>query len=316
MKSDPGANAMPLDNATKGRVLIPFAIVVMIWGSTWLVIRGQFGPVSTEWSVSYRFAIGALSMFVVALAMKLPVRVRASDHALAALLGTVTFVINYNSVYIAETYITSGLVAVIFSLLVPLNAILARIFLKQQLSRPFLMGSAVAMLGVLLLFLHEWRAVGHDPHRVAVGIGVALLAVSFASIGNVFQGSPRARQVPMATLLAWAMFWGALLDAMVAWARTGPPVLDLRPTYLAGLFYLGIVASAVAFTLYFNLIRRIGAARGGYVNVLIPVIAMGFSTLFEGYHWSVEAVLGGLLVIAGLVVAMRARGDAPAPRKG
>ena len=305
----------PLDTATKRRVLIPFALVTMIWGSTWLAIHSQFGPVSTEWSVSYRFAVGAISMFVVAIAMKVPLRVRLSDHALAAALGLVIFVVNYNCVYASEQHITSGLVAVIFSLLVPLNAILARVFLKQELSRPFLMGSAVAMLGVVLLFLHEWRGVDRDPHEVSLGIGLAMIAVTFASFGNVFQGSPRARQVPMATLLAWAMGWGALLDAVIAWVRTGPPVFDLRLSYIAGLLYLGVIASAVAFTLDFNLIRRIGAARGGYVNVMIPVIAMGFSTLFESYHWSVEAALGGLLVIAGLVLAMRARGDAPAPRK-
>lgn len=307
--------AAPLDAATKGRVLIPFALVTMIWGSTWLAIHSQFGPVSTEWSVAYRFAVGAISMFVVAVAMKVPLRVRLSDHALAAALGLVVFVINYNCVYASEQHITSGLVAVIFSLLVPLNAILARVFLKQELSRPFLMGSGVAMLGVVLLFLHEWRAVDRNPHEVTLGIGLALIAVTFASFGNVFQGSARARQVPMATLLAWAMGWGALLDAIIAWVRTGPPVVDLRLSYISGLLYLGVIASAVAFTLYFNLIRRIGAARGGYVNVMIPVIAMGFSTLFERYLWSVEAMLGGLLVIAGLVVAMRARGEAPAPKK-
>ena len=310
------SGAAPLDTATKGRVLIPFALVTLIWGSTWLAIHSQFGPVSTEWSVAYRFAVGAISMFVVAMTMKVPLRVRLSDHALAAALGSVIFVINYNCVYASEQHITSGLVAVIFSLLVPLNAILARVFLKQELSRPFLVGSGVAMLGVVLLFLHEWRAVDRDPHEVTLGIGLALIAVTFASFGNVFQGSPRARQVPMATLLAWAMGWGALLDGVIAWARTGPPTLDLRLSYIAGLLYLGVIASAVAFTLYFNLIRRIGAARGGYVNVMIPVIAMGFSTLFESYRWSVEAAVGGLLVIAGLVLAMRARGDAPVPKKG
>lgn len=309
------SRAAPLDSTARGRVLIPFALVTLIWGSTWLAIHSQFGAVSTQWSVAYRFAVGALSMFVVAVAMKLPLRVRLSDHALAAALSLVIFVINYNCVYASEQHITSGLVAVIFSLLVPLNAVLARIFLKQELSRPFLMGSAVAMLGVVLLFLHEWRAVDRNPHEVTLGIGLALIAVFFASLGNVFQGSPRARQVPMATLLAWAMGWGAVLDAAVAWVRTGPPTFDLRLSYIAGLLYLGVIASAVAFTLYFNLIRRIGAARGGYVNVMIPVIAMGFSTVFESYRWSVEAVLGGLLVIAGLVVAMRARGDASAPKK-
>ena len=309
------AAAQPLDAATRRRTFFPFAIVTLIWGSTWLAIHSQFGPVSTDWSVSYRFAVGALSMFVVAVTMRLPLAIRMRDHALAATLGLVIFAINYNAVYAAEEHITSGLVAVIFSLLVPLNAVLARIFLKQHLSRPFLIGSAVAMLGVILLFIHEWRSVEGSPHEVMLGIGLALLAVFFASVGNVLQGSPRARQVPMATLLAWGMGWGAALDAVGAWIMTGPPVLDLRPTYIAGLLYLGIIASAVAFTLYFNLIRRIGAARGGYVNVLIPVIAMGFSTMFEHYRWSIEAVLGGLLVLAGLALTMRARGDAPAPKR-
>jgi len=307
--------AAPLDRATRARVIVPFAIVTMIWGSTWLAIHSQFGPVPTEWSVCYRFAVGALSMFVVATTMRLPLTSSAGDHALAATLALAIFVINYNAVYASELHITSGLVAVLFALLVPSNAVLARIFLKQHLSRPFLLGSAVAMLGVVLLFIHEWRAVKGDPHEVTLGIGLALLAVFSASIGNVVQGSRRARRVPMPTLLAWAMFWGALLDAVLAWALAGPPVLDFRPSYIAGLLYLGIVASAIAFTLYFNLIRRIGAARGGYANVLIPVIAMGFSTLFEHYLWSVEAALGGLLVLVGLVLAMRARGDAAAPRR-
>lgn len=308
--------AAPLSSGTQGRIALPFALVTLIWGSTWLAIHSQFGPVPTAWSVTYRFAVGALSMFVVAIAMRAPLRIGAGGHALAAALGLVIFAVNYNLVYAAELHITSGLVAVLFSLLVPCNALLARIFLKQGLSRPFLIGSAVAMLGVALLFAHELGAADGDRGEVALGIGLTLVAVFFASCGNVLQGSRRARAFAMATLLAWGMTWGALFDAVGAWIASGPPVVDLRVSYLAGLAYLGIVASAFAFTLYFNLIRQIGAARGGYVNVLIPVIAMGFSTLFEGYRWTVTAAVGGVLVLAGLVLAMRARGDSAAPRRG
>lgn len=308
--------APPLSKATQSRIALPFATVVLIWGSTWLVIHSQFGPVSTEWSVCYRFAVGALAMFAVAVAMRVPLRIDLGGHAIAAALGLATFAINYNLVYAAELHITSGLVAVIFSLLVPLNALLARIFLKQELSRPFLLGSGVAMLGVVLLFLHEWRAVDRSPHEVTLGIALALIAVVFASVGNVLQGSQRARTIAMPTLLAWGMTWGALLDGALALIRTGLPIFDMRLTYIAGLLYLGIIASAVAFTLYFNLIRKIGAARGGYVNVMIPVIAMSFSTMFEKYVWSVEAAAGGALVLAGLVLAMRARGDVAAPKRG
>ncbi|WP_442679887.1 DMT family transporter [Sphingomonas sp. ASY06-1R] len=310
------STAAPLDPRSQTRNALPFAIVTLIWGSTWLAIHSQFGAVSTQWSVCYRFAVGGAAMFVVALATRAPLRMNASGHVTALVLGAATFMINYNLVYAAEMHITSGLVAVLFSLLVPTNAVLARVFLKQQLSRPFLLGSAVAMLGVTLLFLHEWRATVGDADEVLLGMGLTLMAVATASAGNVLQSSARAKATPMMTLLAWAMTWGAAMDAGFAWVSSGPPTFDLRPSYIAGLLYLGIIASAVAFTLYFNLIRRIGAARGGYVNVLVPVIAMGFSTLFERYRWTIEAAFGGALVLLGLVLAMRARGDTTAPRRG
>jgi drug/metabolite transporter (DMT)-like permease len=301
--------APPLGARMQGRMAVPFALVTLIWGSTWLAIHSQFGPVPTAWSVTYRFAVGAATMFVIAVAMRAPLRMSRGGHVIAVILGLVTFAINYNLVYLAELHITSGLVAVLFSLLVPSNALLGRIFLKQHLSRPFLIGSGVAMLGVAALFAHEIAAAERSRSDVALGIGLTLLAVFSASCGNVLQGSQRARAYPMVTLLAWAMAWGAALDAMLALITSGPPVFDLRPSYVGGLLYLGVIASALAFTLYFNLIRLIGAARGGYANVMIPVVAMGFSTLFEDYRWTPVAALGGGLVLFGLVVAMRARGD-------
>jgi drug/metabolite transporter (DMT)-like permease len=303
------------DAGSARRVALPFAIVTLIWGSTWLAIHSQFGAVPTAWSVSYRFAIGALAMFAVAAAMRLPLALDRTGHVIAASLGVATFAINYNLVYLAELHIASGLVAVLFSLIVPLNAVFGRIFLDQRLSRPFLIGSAVAMLGVALLFAHEYRAAGSDRGEVARGIGLTVAAVVFASLGNIVQGSGRARAFPVPTLLAWGMAWGAAADALLAWVAFGPPIADTRPSYVVGLLYLGVAASAIAFTLYFDLIRRIGAARGGYANVLIPVVAMGFSTLFERYVWTVEAAIGGTLVLVGLALAMRARGDGAALRR-
>ena len=299
--------ATPLDRTTERRLALPFALVTFIWGSTWLVIHSQFGLVSTQWSVSYRFLIGGAAMLLVARTMRLPLAIGWRGHGLAAVVGLATFVINYNLVYAAERHVTSGLVAVLFSLLVPCNALLGRAFLGQLLSRPFLIGSAVAMLGVVLLFAHELRASGGDPHEVAIGTGLTLVAVLCASIGGVVQGSAAGKLIPTASLLAWTMLWGAMLDGVVAWMQSGAPRIDLRPAYLGGLLYLGIIASAVAFTLYYDLIRRIGAARAGYANVLVPVIAMALSTLFEHYRWSIEAALGGLLTLIGLALAMRAR---------
>lgn len=181
-------------------------------------------------------------------------------------------------------------------------------FLKQGVSGRFMAGSAVALLGVGLLFLHEIRASQAVGRAVALGLGLTMLGVLAASISNVLQASAPARAVPTPSLLAWGMLYGTAMNSAFAIATAGPPVGDPRALYWVSVLYLGLIASALAFTLYFGVIRAIGPARGAYINVLTPVLAMAISTAFEGYRWSVMAAAGGLLTMAGLLIALQARG--------
>jgi drug/metabolite transporter (DMT)-like permease len=121
------------------------------------------------------------------------------------------------------------------------------------------------------------------------------------------QAMKTAKAYPMATTLGWAMLTGAAIDAVWAWTTVGPPVIETRWSYIAGTLYLGVFGSALAFTIYFQLIRTIGPAKAAYTSVLIPVIAMLLSTIFEGYRWSLLAAAGAALVLAGLVLALKAR---------
>ena len=105
---------------------------------------------------------------------------------------------------------------------------------------------------------------------------------------------------------------------MSAWGALGPGtrvlVLTLGGAAAAGVGYLGIMASAVAFTLYFQTIRDIGPARAAYSSVVIPVIAMGFSTALEGYRWTALGVAGSAVALLGMVVALSA--PRPAMKSG
>ncbi len=163
------------------------------------------------------------------------------------------------------------------------------------------------MAGVALLFLHETRLSPVGPHEVMLGIGIALAGVLSASVANVMQATQAPKAYPMSTMLGWAMLLGAGADALFAFATAGPPVIERRIGYGAGILYLGVLGSAVTFSLYFGLIRVIGPAKAAYTSVLIPVIAMLLSTIFEGYRWSLLAAAGAVLVVAGLVLALRAR---------
>jgi drug/metabolite transporter (DMT)-like permease len=103
------------------------------------------------------------------------------------------------------------------------------------------------------------------------------------------------------------MIWGSGVDALAALALDGAPVFPADPAYWAGTVYLALIGSSLAFTLYFGVVRAMGPARAAYSSVLTPALAMLLSTVFEAYRWTPAAALAGVLVLTGLVVALRAR---------
>lgn len=293
------------------RVLFPFLLVTLIWGSTWIVITGQLGVVPPSWSVAYRFFVGAAAMFAYALWRREDLRLSGPALGFAVLLGIAQFTFNFNFVYRAEQHITSGLVAVLFALLIVPNTLLGRLFLKTKVEGRFLLGAGIAIVGVGMMILHEYRAATVGAGEVLIGTALTLTGVLSASTANVMQGTKIARAQSMVVMIAWAMLFGALADAAYAWVTTGPPMIEPTAIYIGGVFYLGVIASAVTFPLYFNIIRAVGPGQAAWSSVLIPIIAMGLSTLFEGYRWAPLSIAGALVALVGLVIAVVKRPDKP-----
>jgi drug/metabolite transporter (DMT)-like permease len=291
---------------SQARNLAGFVLIALIWGSTWLVIKDQISVVPAAWSVTWRFSLAACAMFMLARFRREPLLLDSAGLRHAALFGLFQFAVNFQFVYASEHHLTSGLVAVFFALMLVPNALFARLFLGTRVGARFVVGSMVALAGIALLLLHEYRDAppGMD---VLWGIVLVMAAVLSASIGNVLQGTQAARRQPMVTMLAWGLAFGALGNAAYAWALHGAPVLDPRPQYLWGIAYLALVGTVATFPIYTALIRDWGPGKAAYNGVAVPVVAMGLSTLFEGFRWTGLAVGGAVLAMTGLLIALGGR---------
>ena len=288
------------------RAIAAFIFLALVWGSTWLVIKDQISAVPSAWSVVWRFILAATAMAAFALLRRERLRLTGREQAVAIAMGVFQFSVNFQLIYQSEHYLTSGLVAVVFALMIVPNAVLARLVLGAALTRRFVAGSAIALAGIAMLMLHEYRIA---PPNSGVTTGVLLVtgAILSVSVGNLLQATQTARGVPVVSLMAWGMLWGILASAGYAIVAVGAPVLDPRPAYLAGIAYLGLVGSALTFPLYSQLIREWGPGPAAYNGVAVPVVAMILSTLFEGYQWSLLAGVGAVLAMAGLLVALSGR---------
>lgn len=295
-------------------VAIPFIVFTAIWGSTWIVIRGQLGIVPPLWSVTYRFVIAAIAMAMLAAAKGHSLRLDRRGFGIAAILGFCQFCINFDAVYLAERHITSGVVATVFALLLIPSTLLGWAWLGHRPTVRFLWCSLVAVTGIVLLFVHEMNERAAATGAVAAGIGLTLVGMVGASIANVFQARPEVRAYPLFGMLAWSMAAGAVMDGLIAFIVAGPPKIDPSLSYWAGVLYLALAASVLTFSLYYPVVRKIGPAKAAYSSAIVPVIAMGFSTWFEHYRWTPTTVAGALLALGGMAGALsRPRSVVAAP---
>ncbi|MGE5669374.1 MAG: DMT family transporter, partial [Betaproteobacteria bacterium] len=161
-----------------------FLIATAIWGSTWLAIKFQLGIVAPEVSVAYRFAIAAVLLAAWCMATGRSLRFSARSHVFIALQGVLLFGLNYIAVYEAERYATSGLVAVLFSTIVFMNPIGARLVFGTRLTAVMLGAAALGVFGVALLFVPELLQARHGGD-VALGIVLGLGGTLIATGGNL-----------------------------------------------------------------------------------------------------------------------------------
>jgi drug/metabolite transporter (DMT)-like permease len=283
-----------------------YAIVVLIWGTTWFTIKFQLGVVAPEVSLVYRFALAAVCVFIFARLTGSPLRLSWRDHRFVALQGATLFCLNYWMTYLSTQYLTSGLVAVLFTSIIFFNLVNGRLIFGTPIEPRVLAAAGTGVLGVALLFLPELQAALHEP-RILGGAGLALGATYVASLGNMAASRNTDASLPVVTVNAYGMAYGAFGLAVIAAIRGTPVTFDPRWPYVLSLFYLALAGTSLAFGLYLALIKRIGASRAAYSSVLFPVVALIVSTLFEDYRWTLTAILGLAVLIAGNALALGRR---------
>lgn len=286
------------------RQLILFAIPSLIWGSTWYAIKFQLGVVDPLLSVAYRFILAGIILFAFCLATGKNMKFSAREHFFSLLLGLSLFGINYWFVYQAETILTSGVVAVIFSLIIFFNIFFNAILLKGKIKRDVIVAAVLGVGGTALLFKNELNSFSLNMKDSIVFL-LCLGGLVSASLGNILSAYNQKKKMPVIQTNAFGMLYGGLAMFALVLILGKPLVFENSTNYIASLFYLAIFGSIIAFSSYLKLLGEIGPDRSIYIALITPAIALGISTIFEGYHWDLFAILGILLLFSGNILALR-----------
>ncbi len=286
------------------RQIILFVIPSLIWGSTWYAIKFQLGDIDPLISVSYRFILAGLMLFVISLATRKNMKFSLHEHFFMFLLGLSLFGLNYWFVYKAESTLTSGIVAVIFSLLIFFNIIFNAILLKGKIKKDVFIAALLGVTGTAFLFENELNAFKLNKEDL-IALLFCLGGLISASLGNIISAYKQKKNIPVFQSNAFAMLYGGITMLLSAIILRKPVSFDLSLGYSISLLYLAVFGSIISFSIYLKLLGEIGPDRSAYITLISPAIAMVFSTIFENYRWNVYAFTGLAFLFAGNYFILR-----------
>lgn len=278
---------------------------VLIWGSTWLAIAWQVGDVAAPVSIFYRFFIAALVLFIGLALWRNRQPLSGQDHLFCLLQGGSVFGLNFYCFYQAAGVLPSGLIAILFSMSTLFNAANGYLFFRTPVPVVFYPALGMGLAGMVIVFWQDLVVV--EASWVLLGaVGLSLLGTYGFSLGNMVSVRHQRRGLRISTTNTFAMLYGALLMGFIALVQGASFSLPPEPRYLGALVYLAVIGSVGGFGAYFMLVGRIGAGKAAYASVLFPLVALALSTVFEGYQWRTNAVVGLVMILSGNLLMFNA----------
>lgn len=283
-----------------------YALTLFVWGTSWIALKMQIGVVAPEVSVFWRFLFAATLMMGWVAVSRRRFRFPAADHVRFAGMGGLIFSTNFVLFYHGAQHLPSGLLSVVFSLASIINLFLGALIFRTRITRTVLIGGLLGATGIALMF---WPQIAGTEinHEALIGLGFCVAGTLSFCLGNMLSASNQARGMPVVSANAWGMVYGATFLAIYS-ALSGLEFrMELTAPYLGGLAWLVVFSTVIAFACYLTLLGRIGSARAGYATVVFPVVALGISTVVEGYQWSPPALAGLVCVLAGNLFVLTRR---------
>jgi len=307
MKSDSQTNVVTRGLAPWSLAVgVGYAAVVLIWGTTWFGIHTQVNGTAPHIGVALRMAAASLIFLALAAALRQSLRLSASHYKLIGVQGFCFFGLNYLAVYAGTQYLTSGVVAVIISVTVPLNLFVEWAVYRARPKWGLFVAALVGMGGITLVFSGELQgALGEQG--AWWGACLVLGAAALVAIGNVVSAHLMQERLSWICVNALGMAVGA--TAVLAWGAFSGAGWEFEPSpaWFTGYAYLVLIGSVGAFGIYMKILPTIGATAGAYTTVLSPVVALLISALFEGFELRPTVYAGVCLLLLGHTLLVRQR---------
>jgi drug/metabolite transporter (DMT)-like permease len=288
----------------RGRVLVLYVGLCLVWGSTWLAIKVGLRDLPPLTFAGVRMALACALLTPFALAAGSSGRPTPRQRQWIALGGFLQIGLQYACIFLAEQWIESGLAALLFATFPIFVGLFAHRLLPDEPLTPRTVGAAaLGLSGVGVIESPALRTIlGMETRPLLAGGTLMLVSAAVAALANVLNKKYLSSVSPLRNV--WGQtFVGAMVLVLAAAAFERGAPLRWTPVSVGALFYLAVLGTALPFVGLFWLLPRVPVAVIGMIPVVDTVIAVVLGNLILGETFSPRVLAGGALILVGVLLA-------------
>ena len=288
--------------------LLLFLGALFFWSATWSIIGLTQVNIDLDPTISVfiRFIIAGLIILIFAALTKRKLIFSIKDHLYFFVLGIFLYSGNYIFFYNSNVYLPSNIPATVFCLLTIFNILGERFIFNKPITTLTLFGATLGITGIAIIFFKDFLSFNLNS-GTTLGLLFALFATLSASIGNLIAiYNKRNFNIPLLQNVAFAMIYGALVALIVSFIKGAEFYIPLKNlSYLLGQAYLIIFGSIISFLCYIRFIEKESATKGGYIGVIMPILALIIAMIFEDVKPDIYFLIGLPLALFGLILILK-----------
>lgn len=290
---------------SKGTTAAAYAMLCIIWGSTWLAIKVGLEGAPVFLSAALRFVVASAALLVVAALLRSRFPRTRQEWSLVVLVGVVLFTLDYALIYWGESEgVESGLSAILFATFVFQTMVFAHAMLpRERLTLRKLAGGGVAFAGILLIFRGHLGTAGLGLFLPMLAIVLSATCASISSVAVKRWG----QDADPVSFTAAAMVVGTAGLIALSLGSGERWFVPTWPGGIGAILYLALAGSVVTFVTYWWLLKRIEATSMSYIAMVTPIVAVLLGYTLGNEVLDPVALGGAAVTLGGIYFAVSRR---------
>ena len=282
------------------KIILGYALICLIWGSTWLAIRASLESLTPFISGGSRFLLASFLIMILMKVRGVSLQKDKESIRLYLLMGFLSFVIPFGLVYWAEQFVPSGLASVLFGVYPFFVAIFSYFRMPDEsIGKLKIIGMTLGFTGIVAIFSDSFST---DLSNLFLGmVAVALSGAMQAWIAVTLKKS--GKHLNPLSMNFIPMLIAGLVGITFGFQTEDLSYIKINQTAIVSVLYLAFFGSLITFTIFYWLMKKINVVMLSFTAFITPIIALILGWIFYHEVLTTQHLIGSILVLVGFLTA-------------